>query len=112
LKPKWNFIEALFHDRAAVDDKVLTAPLEQLESTFQELREQRKALEVKGQYQVAKPSLDNERVAGQVLLKIRNRVGNFVRTIEITYLERVLKFGENQQRQVNCCCHEQKSLSN
>lgn len=82
--PKWDIGKAFFHDRKGPDGKVFGGSLEALETILDEFKKQKQLVESANNYEALTLIMNAETPFSQTLIRIRNRVGNFVRDIEVS----------------------------
>jgi hypothetical protein len=83
-RPAWNLVDAFNYDRAAPDGKVFLGPLEHLESILHTVREGRRSAQSKADQRELATILEIESSYSRMIVRIRNRVATFNRTIEAT----------------------------
>lgn len=82
VKPKWDILKALQYDRAIGDGTIFYAPLEQIDEGYKILQREIDKLRAQVDYESMGVLLKEQNKYGQVMTRIRNRVGLFVGQVE------------------------------
>jgi predicted nucleotide-binding protein len=86
VQPKWDIVSAFLEDRAESNGRQVL-PLEQLERLVQRMQIEQASAPPEVRYKVRSTLVEPELAHTKVLARIRNRVANFVRSVEATLMQ-------------------------